>query len=169
MSSDAPIGQRTAVYPGAFDPVHLGHLDIAKRAAAIFDRLIVAVFDRPNKPLTFTGQQRIDLFRQGMADWPNVEVVGYAGLTVDFARQRGALYLVRGLRTTTDYEYEYQLNTMNRYLASSLDSVYFMTSPTHAHLSSSLIKEVAAQGAPLEGLVPDFVALALRRLFGLEH
>ena len=105
------------MYPGAFDPVHLGHVDIATRAAAIFDLLIVAVFDRPNKPLTFTGEQRIDLFRRAMERVPNVSVLGYDGLTVDFARVHGARFLVRGLRATADFEYEHQLASMNRYLA----------------------------------------------------
>lgn len=168
MSPTARDAERIAVYPGAFDPVHLGHLDIARRASAIFDRLIVAVFDRPNKRLTFSGEQRIALFRRGLADLGNVEVVGYAGLTIDFARERGARFLVRGLRTTSDYDYEYQMDIMNRHLAPGIDSVFLLTSSPHAHLSSSLIKEVAAHGAPLDGLVPDFVAAALRNHYGLQ-
>ena len=156
------------MYPGAFDPVHLGHVDIATRAAAIFDLLIVAVFDRPNKPLTFTGEQRIDLFRRAMERVPNVRVLGYDGLTVDFARVHGARFLVRGLRATADFEYEHQLASMNRYLAPGIDSVFLTTSAKHAYLSSSLIKEVAAQGAPLDDLVPGPVAKALRRHFRLE-
>jgi pantetheine-phosphate adenylyltransferase len=168
MSPVARDAERIAVYPGAFDPVHLGHLDIARRAAAIFDRLLVAVYDRPNKRLAFSGEERIAMFRRGTADLENVEVVGYAGLTIDFARERGAGFLVRGLRTTSDYDYENQMNIMNRQLAPGIDSVFLLTSALHAHLSSSLIKEVAAQGAPLVGLVPDFVAAALRDLYGLQ-
>lgn len=151
-----------AVYPGAFDPVHLGHVDIVQRAAGLFDHVIVAIYERPNKALAFSTDERIELFAQALGDLPNVEVTGYSGLTIDFARQRQAGFLVRGLRATTDFEYEYQLNTMNRHLAPTIESVFLMTSLQYAYLSSSLIKEVAAQGAPLEGLVPEVVARALR-------
>ncbi len=162
-------GRRTAVYPGAFDPVHLGHVDVATRAAALFDLVIVAVFNQPKKRLTFSGEERIDLFRHAMAGVPNVQVLGYDGLTIDFARSQRAQFLVRGLRATPDFEYEFQMTTMNRHLAPRLDTVFLMTSLEHAYLSSSLIKEVAAQGSSLSGLVPDPVATALRRHYGLEH
>lgn len=150
-----------AVYPGTFDPVHLGHVDIARRAAGLFDQVIVAVYDRPSKVLAFSTGERIELFRQALGELANVEVASYTGLTIDFARQRRASFLVRGLRATTDFEYEYQLNTMNRHLAPAIESVFLMTSLQYAYLSSSLIKEVAAQGAPLDGLVPEVVARAL--------
>ena len=147
--------------------MHFGHVDIVQRAAGLFDQVIVAIYDRPNKVLAFNTDERIELFRQALGDIPNAEVTSYSGLTIDFARQRQAGFLVRGLRATTDFEYEYQLNTMNRHLAPSVESVFLMTSLQHAYLSSSLIKEVAAQGAPLEGLVPEVVARALRaRLTG---
>lgn len=160
--------RRIAVYPGAFDPVHLGHLDVARRSAELVDHLIVAVFDRPSKPLVFSGPQRIDLFRRGLNDLQNVEVMGYDGLTIDFARQHGAKFLIRGLRATSDFDYEYQMNTMNRHLEPEIETLFLMTSLQHAYLSSSLIKEVAAQGARLEGLVPDFVAQALSELYGRQ-
>jgi pantetheine-phosphate adenylyltransferase len=154
------------VYPGTFDPVHLGHVDVARRASVLFDRVIVAVFDRPNKSLTFEGQKRIELFRRAVADVPNIVVAGYDGLTIDFARAQGARFLIRGLRATSDFEFEYQMNTMNRHLAPNIETVFLMTSLEYAYLSSSLIKEVAAQGAHLTGLVPDFVADALRSFYG---
>jgi pantetheine-phosphate adenylyltransferase len=157
-----------AVYPGAFDPVHLGHVDVAKRAASLFDRVIVAVFTRPSKSLAFSGEQRIALFARALADVPNVEVQGYDGLTIDFARQHAARFLIRGLRATSDFEYEYQMNTMNRHLEPTIETVFLMTSLQYAYLSSSLIKEVAAQGAHLKGLVPDFVAEALRGIQNQE-
>lgn len=157
---------RIAVYPGAFDPVHMGHIDIARRAAALFDRVIVAVYDRPNKPLLFNSEERIALFRRGTEDIPNLEVIGYSGLTIDVARQHGARFLIRGLRATSDFEYEYQMNTMNRYLEPSIETVFLMTSLQYAYLSSSLIKEVAAQGGKLNGLVPDFVGEALQLAYG---
>lgn len=150
------------MYPGSFDPVHLGHVDIARRAAAMFDRLIVAVYDRPSKQLTFSPEERIDLFRQSMHGATNVEVTGYHGLTIHFARQRGAAFVIRGLRASADFDYEAQMTSMNRHLEPELDTVFLLTSLRHAFLSSSLIKEVAAQGASLDGLVPDLVADALR-------
>lgn len=153
------------MYPGAFDPVHLGHLDVARRAARLFDWVIVAVFDRPSKPLTFTGEQRIELFRRGVSDVANVDVLTYSGLTIDFARAHEAHFLIRGLRATSDFEYEYQMNTMNRHLEPEIETVFLMTSLEHAYLSSSLIKEVAAQGAHLTGLVPEYVAEALRSIY----
>jgi pantetheine-phosphate adenylyltransferase len=159
---------RLAIYPGTFDPVHLGHVDIARRAARLFEQLVVAVYDRPRKALAFEVDQRIAFFRDAVADLPNVDVVAYSGLTIQFARSRGAVALVRGLRTSNDYEFEAQLDAMNRHLAPEVDSVYLMTEPRYAHLSSSLIKEVAAEGADLSGLVPAHVAAALRAHFGAE-
>lgn len=129
----------------------------------------MAVFDRPKKSLTFSGQERIELFRRGVADLPNVEVLGYSGLTIDFARQHGARFMLRGLRASSDFDYEVQLKSMNRHLAPRLDTVFLMTSLEHAFLSSSLIKEVAAEGAALGGLVPDFVAAALCERLAGQH
>jgi pantetheine-phosphate adenylyltransferase len=165
QQSRIPAQRQVAVYPGAFDPVHLGHLDVARRAAQIFDQIIVAVYDRPSKALAFSAEQRIEMFRRGMADVPGVEVVGYSGLTIDFARSHGARFLIRGLRATSDFEYEYQMNTMNRHLEPTIQTVFLMTSLEYAYLSSSLIKEVAAGGARLQGLVPEFVGDALRNLY----
>ena len=157
--------QRVAIYPGTFDPVHFGHVDIAARAAQLFDRVIVAVLDLPRKPLIFNLEERIDLFQKAVQSVPNIAVEGYSGLTVDFAERRGAVALVRGLRATSDFEYEYQMTTMNRHLRPSLETVFMMTSLKYAYLSSSLIKEVAALGAELDGLVPEHVAEALRAKF----
>jgi pantetheine-phosphate adenylyltransferase len=126
----------------------------------------VAVFDRPSKPLAFPGEKRIELFRRGVADVPNIKVLGYDGLTIDFARNHGARFLIRGLRATSDFEYEYQMNTMNRHLEPGIETLFLMTSLQYAYLSSSLIKEVAAQGAKLDGLVPEFVADTLHGLYG---
>jgi len=162
-----PAGERLAVYPGTFDPVHFGHVDVARRAAQIFEQVRVAVVrDRPAKPLLFTTEQRVEFFRQALADVPNARVEPYEGLTVQFARTLGATFIVRGLRGTSDFEYEYQMTTMNRHLAPGVDTVFMMTSLRHLYLSSSLIKEVASQGGSLDGLVPDHVAAALRAKFG---
>jgi pantetheine-phosphate adenylyltransferase len=158
--------ERLALYPGTFDPVHFGHVDVARRAAQVFDSLLVAVVkDRPSKPLVFTTDERVELFRQALHDVPNVRVEAYAGLTVAHARERGAAFIVRGLRGTSDFEYEYQMTTMNQHLAPSVDTIFVMTSLQHLYLSSSLIKEVASQGGSLDGLVPDHVADALRARF----
>ncbi|MFN0073213.1 MAG: pantetheine-phosphate adenylyltransferase [Chloroflexota bacterium] len=155
---------RIAVYPGSFDPVHLGHIDIAHRAAEVFDRVIVAVYDRPSKSLRFNTEDRVRLFRE-CVERDNIEIIPYTGLTIDLARRVGARAILRGLRATSDFEYEYQMTTMNRHLDPSIEAVFLMTSLEYAYLSSSIIKEVAAQGAPLEGLVPEQVAAALRAEF----
>jgi pantetheine-phosphate adenylyltransferase len=140
-------------------------VDVARRASKLFDHLIVAVYDRPSKRMLFTPEERMELFRASVRDLPNVEVRGYSGLTVDFARRLQAAALVRGLRATSDFEYEYQMTTMNRHLQPAIETVFLMTSVAHAYLSSSLIKEVAAEGAVLDGLVEPHVAGALRAKF----
>lgn len=168
LSTSAREAERVAIYPGAFDPVHLGHLDIARRSAALFDRLVIGVYHRPNKALTFSLEERIDFFRRGVADLPNVEVASYEGLTINLACRRGARFVVRGLRTTTDFDYEYRLTMMNGHLAPGLETVFLMTAPGLAFHSSSLIKEVAAEGAPLDGLVTEPVARALRCRFQMR-
>jgi pantetheine-phosphate adenylyltransferase len=162
-----PEGRRLALYPGTFDPVHYGHLDVARRAARLFERLEVAVVrDRPAKPLLFTTDERVDLFRAALADVPNVDVRAYDGLTVNYAREQGARCIVRGLRGPADLEFERQLATMNRHLAPEVDTVFLATAPQHEHLSSSLIKEVVANGGPTDGLVPPAVAAALLARLG---
>src|SRR5581483_9980070 len=135
-----PAGIRLALYPGTFDPVHLGHLDVARRAAQIFDRVLVAVVaGRVGKRLVFSTEERVEMFRQALQGVDNVDVVPYEGLTVDFAQARGAAFIVRGLRGTSDFEYEYQMTTMNRHLAPGVDTVFMMTALEHLYLSSSLI------------------------------
>lgn len=159
-----PGSSRVAIYPGSFDPVHLGHVDIAHRAARLFDEVIVAIYDRPAKSVLFETAQRVSLF-QAAVQKANIRVMPYTGLTAEFARSQGAAAIVRGLRATSDFEYEYQMTTMNRHLVPAVEAVFLMTSLEYAYLSSSIIKEVAAQGAPLEGLVPEHVATALRERF----
>jgi len=154
-------GLRLAIYPGTFDPVHYGHLDIAERGARLFDHLVVAVYRRPNKRLLFEAEERARLFREVLTA-TNVEVEVYEGLTVEYARRRGATAILRGLRATSDFEYEYQVALLNRHLTPGIEAIFLMTSLPHAYLSSSLIKEVAQLGAPLDGLVPPPVAEALR-------
>jgi len=152
-----------AIYPGTFDPIHYGHVDVVRRAADIFDRVIVAVYDRPSKNLLFSTDERVTMVTEAIKDISNVEVASYSGLTVAYALERGARAIIRGLRATSDFEFEFQLALMNRHLSPRIEALFLMTSLEHAHLSSSLIKEVAHLGGDMEGLVPPHVATALDR------
>jgi pantetheine-phosphate adenylyltransferase len=152
-----------AIYPATFDPITNGHVDIATRAARIFDRLIVAVYDRPLKTLLFGTGERLAMTRQALRHLPNVTVESYDGLTVDFARQKGAQVVVRGLRVLSDFEWEFQLALTNRKLAPDIDTVCLMTSQEFSFLSSSVVKEVAMLGGDLNGLVPPHVISYLNR------
>lgn len=150
-----------AIYPGTFDPIHMGHVDIATRAANIFDELVVAVYDRPAKSLMFAVEERVALANQALADLSNVRVVSYGGLTTEFARQIGAQAIVRGLRVISDFEWEYQMALTNRQLAPEIEFVCLMTRQTHAFLSSSIVKEVALLKGDVSRMVPPSVAAAL--------
>ena len=150
-----------AVYPGSFDPIHYGHIDIAKRAAKLFDKLIWAVYDRPLKNLLFTTDERLALMREAIKDAPNIEPVPYRGLTVEFCRSQGAKVMVRGLRVTYDFEMEYQTALTNRQLAEEIDTVCLMTTLKYAFVSSSIVKEVAFAGGQVSQMVPPYVQVAL--------
>ena len=152
-----------AIYPGAFDPITNGHLDIAMRAATIFKKLIVTVYDAPAKELLFTTEERLDLIRQSIADLPNVEAASFTGLTVDFARQVGAKAIVRGLRIGADFEREFEMALMNKKLSSDCEVVCLMTNLRYQMVSSSLLKEVASLGGYIDDLVPKPVAIALTK------
>jgi pantetheine-phosphate adenylyltransferase len=152
---------RVAIYPGTFDPIHLGHVDIATRAAKIFDQLVIAIYDQPTKSLMFTIDERATLARQAVTHLSNVRVAAYSGLTVDFARQVGAQAIVRGLRVISDFELEYQMALTNRQLAPGVESVCLMTRQTHAFLSSSIVKEIALLGGDVSKMVPPHVAATL--------
>jgi pantetheine-phosphate adenylyltransferase len=151
---------RTAVFPGTFDPVSHGHLDVIRRAARLFDRLVVAVADSRGGTL-FSREERMALLRENVARLPGVEVATFDGLLAEFARRRGAVALVRGVRTYQDWEYELRMVQMNRHLAPELETVFLAPSAEHAFISGSLIREVAVLGADLEGIVPENVARAL--------
>ena len=154
-----------AIYPGSFDPVTLGHLDIIKRASSIFDKLIVGVYDRPEKRLLFSTEERVEMAQKAISNLQNTKVVSYSGLTVDFAKAMGAHVLVRGLRMSSDFEREFEMAMMNKKLAPGLELVCFMASLQYQFLSSSLLKEVAQLGGCLEEMVPEHVAKALRQKF----
>lgn len=157
---------RIAVYPASFDPVTNGHLDIARRAARLFDTLILAVFDRPNKNLLFTTPQRIELLQEAIRDIPGTRVDSYKTLTVEYMRNVGATVMVRGLRATSDFENEFQMAHINQTLAPDIEVVVFMASRRHTFISSSTVKEIAALGGDVSGLVAPHVELALRRAYG---
>lgn len=150
-----------AIYPGAFDPITNGHLDIAMRAATIFERVIVTVYDSPAKKILFTTEERLDLIRRSVADLPNVEAASFTGLTVDFARQVGAKAIVRGLRIGGDFEREFEMALMNKKLAPDCEVVCLMTNLKYQFVSSSLLKEVARLGGYIDDLVPEPVVAAL--------
>lgn len=156
---------RTAVYPGSFDPIHFGHMDIAQRAAALFDRLVVGIYARPDKSLLFSAEERVALAREVLAPFRNVEVRAYDGLTVAFAHKLGAQTLVRGLRVISDFEREYQMALMNQQLSPSMETICLMTRYEYAFVSASLVKEVFMAGGDVSGMAPPLVlsALAARR------
>ena len=160
---------RRAIYPGSFDPITLGHVDVARRAADLFDEVVVAVYAGEEKPgALFSVAERIALARDTFADMGagGIVVYSFSGLTVEYARSLGATVVVRGLRAVSDFEYEFKLAHMNAHLAPEIEVVCLMTSSRHSFISSSLIREVAALGGNVDGLVPPHVGAALAARFG---
>ncbi len=152
-----------AIYPGSFDPITNGHLDITTRAAKLFEKLIIGIYDNPAKYLLFTTEERVDLARQAVANLPNVEVESFTGLAVDFAKKVRARVMVRGLRMGGDFEREFNMAMLNKKLLPELELVCFMASMEYQFLSSSLLKEAARLGGSIDNLIPRHVAVALRR------
>jgi len=159
----------TAIYPGSFDPITNGHLDIATRAAKLFEKLIIAIYDTPDKHLLFTAEERVELVRQSITHLPNVEVSHFSGLTVNFAKKLKAKAMVRGLRINADFEREFDMAMMNKKLFPDLELVCLMASAQYQFLSSSLLKEVASLGGSIDDLVPKSVAIALRKKFPIKR
>jgi pantetheine-phosphate adenylyltransferase len=157
--------QRVAVYPGVFDPVTLGHMDIIRRGAALFDRLIVAVADNPAKQSLFTTEERLTMVREAARDVKGVTVDSYEGLTVEYVRRHGASVILRGLRQHSDFEYEYQLALTNRTI-SGVETIFVMADERVAYISSHLVREVARLGGDVSNLVPKNVLAALRTKVG---
>ena len=160
----------TAIYPGSFDPVTHGHLDILNRAADIFERVVIAVLANPSKTPLFSAEERVSMIRKSIGERSGVDVDTFSGLTIDYARRVGARVIVRGLRAVSDFESEFQMALMNRRLNSDVTTVFIPTSLGHLFLSSSLIKELAAFGGDIEEFVPAHVVAPLReRLRGREE
>jgi pantetheine-phosphate adenylyltransferase len=154
-----------ALYPGSFDPVTMGHVDIAERAAALFDGVIVGIYDVPPKQLLFSTKERVALMKKALKHIPNAKVVSYEGLTVEFARKMKANVIVRGLRMSSDFEKEFEMALMNKKLASDIEVVCFMTKLEFEFVSSSLLKEAARLGGHIDDLVPSHVMDALRERY----
>lgn len=158
--------KRIAVYPGTFDPVTNGHLDLAERASRHYDRLVMAVLRNEDKQPMFSVRERIEFLREATADLANVEVDAFEGLLVDYARRVGAGVILRGIRALSDFEYEMQMAMMNRRLEPNLEAVFLLPSEEYSFVSSRLVREVASLGGSIERLVPPVVATALARRTG---
>jgi pantetheine-phosphate adenylyltransferase len=162
---------RVALYPGTFDPMTNGHLDIVARAARLFERVIVLVADNPGKQPIFSAAERVTLIAEAVRDLPghaDITVDSYQGLTVNYARRVGAQAMIRGLRSMTDFEWEFQLALINQTLAPEIETVCLMTAQEHSFLSASMVRELAQYGGPLDDLVPPHIAVALRRVYAQQ-
>ena len=153
---------RIAIYPGSFDPLTMGHVNIIQRSLGIFDEIVVAVLNHPDKRTMFTPQERCVQIKEVFADDPRVSVDSFDGLLVDYVHRRGAKSVVRGLRAVQDFEYEFQMTMMNRRLAPDIDTVFMMTDEEHFYIASRTVKEVASLDGDITGLVPPSVETAIR-------
>jgi pantetheine-phosphate adenylyltransferase len=158
-----------AVFPGTFDPIHFGHIDIATRAAGLFDELVVAVYDLPLKNIIFSTEERYNMALQAFEGVESVVVTIYSGLTVDYCRQLGARVIIRGLRVFSDFEHEFRMAHANKRLAEEIEYMTLMTAEEHTFLSSSLVREIASLGGDVSSMVPDFVQRALEEHFRLSE
>jgi pantetheine-phosphate adenylyltransferase len=156
---------RIAVYPGSFDPIHNGHIDVASRAAKVFDTVIVAAYDLPKKRLLFNVDERMALMKEALQHIPNAEVAKYSGLLVNYVANVGAMAIIRGLRVFSDFEFEFRMGLANKKLAPEIETVSIMTDERHLHISSSTIREIAELGGDVSSMVPKVVNEALMRRF----
>jgi pantetheine-phosphate adenylyltransferase len=160
---------RRAVYPASLDPIHNGHIDVAMRAARIFDEVIVAIYDRPKKNVLFSVEDRIKLAEQAFEGITKIRVAPYSVLTVNYAQEVGAMALVRGLRVFSDFEFEFRMGLANKKLAPEIETIAIMTDEKHLHISSSTIREIAELGGDVSSMVPPFVVEALKKRFDELH
>ncbi|HEX6896801.1 MAG TPA: pantetheine-phosphate adenylyltransferase [Bryobacteraceae bacterium] len=152
-----------AIYPGSFDPITTGHLDLIQRASVLFDKLIVAILRNDQKQALFSVEERTDMLHEALKDISNIEVASFDGLLVSYAAERGATVILRGIRAVSDYEYELQMALMNRRLAPEIETVFLMAGEAHSFISSRLVKEVIRLGGNIRGLVPPSIEGRLRR------
>ena len=158
-----------AIYPGSFDPITNGHLSILTRGLQIFEKIIVAVAQNPQKTNLFTVQERVNMIKEALPDEPNLEVETFDGLVVEYAERSGAEVLLRGIRAMSDFEYEFQMALMNRRLNRDIQSVFLMTDYKWFYISSTIVKEAASLGGDISGLVPDLVCRRLREKYGFKN
>ena len=156
---------KKVVFPGSFDPIHYGHIDIARRATKLFDLVVIAVYDRPNKNLLFDPDTRMDLVREAVRDIEGIEVTGYSGLTVAYANEIGATAILRGLRVFSDFEFEFRMALANRRLYDDIDTVALITDEENTFISSSTVKEIVSLGGDVSSMVPPHVNQALLKRY----
>ena len=155
------MSRKVAVYPGSFDPITYGHLDIINRGLKIFDEVIIAVAENPTKKALFSTEERVDLIREVLAGNGRAQIDTFGGLLIDYVLSRKASVIIRGLRAVSDFEYEFQIAQMNRAISQEVETLFMMTSVPFSYLSSSIVKEVSSLNGPVEGLVPPIVKMAL--------
>ena len=158
--------KNVAIYPGTFDPITNGHIDLVERASCLFERIIVSVAVNANKQPLFSLEDRVGLAKHVLAKYENVEVLGFKSLLTDFAREQGANIILRGIRAVSDFDYEFQLAGMNRYLAPGIESIFLMPSESYTYTSSRLVREISALGGDVTKFVPDVVVFALHKKLG---
>jgi pantetheine-phosphate adenylyltransferase len=154
-----------AVFPGTFDPIHYGHIDIARRASKLFDELVIAVYDRPLKNLLFSPEERFEYVRKSFEDDKKIRITGYSGLTVDFCKKIDAQVIVRGLRVFSDFEHEFRMALANHRLVPGVEVMALITSEQHTFLSSTTVREIASLGGDISSMVPEHVRLAMKKKF----
>lgn len=159
---------RLCIYPGTFDPITYGHIDVLDRATRLFDRVLVAVARNPAKGPLFTDEQRLDLMQPNIARFPNVTATTFDGLLVDFALEHGAVAIIRGLRALSDFEFEFNMALMNRHLQPAIETIFVMPGEEYSYTSSHLVKQVSKYGGDVTKFVPPNVATALRAAYGFK-